>query len=420
MYILSIIGKKNRRSVAFNMVILLVFLVIASVPQSVLGVPLPQSEDAAKIEALVKEYCDKDWFSGSVMVKEGDQDIYSGFCGMSSIQLDAMNKVDTKYLIGSCTKGFTAALILQLVADGRIKLDGYISDYLPYYTSPIGKQVTISNLLEMSSGIKDYISVVDGSEISYLTLLHPWSTEEFVKKFCMPQELEFDPGSKFEYVNVNYHILGAIIEAMTPGYTSTLQEKILDIAKMGDSGVYQYADIIKKYANGYEVKKGIKHPSPFQQPNAALGTGFIYSTVEDFYKWGQALTTYQVLPKEYTEMMLKPRFLFGKMLPCMYFAYGMAAQYIDPKTGKPACDCPENPNDVNPDWIKITYAGGIYAGFQSIIFVIPRIPASNDTPERKNVTITVLSNYNTPQWYTGLMSFGIRNILFHADSQATK
>jgi CubicO group peptidase (beta-lactamase class C family) len=413
-------GKKNRRISTLYTAILLIFLIHALLPQSVFGVPANHETEAAKIDELFKQFCGKNIFSGTVLVKEGDQDIYSGFCGNASIQLNTKNQLDTKYLIGSSTKGFTAALILQLAAEGRLKLDGVISDYLPYYTSPVGKQVTIKHLLEMSSGIKDYVSVVDGSEKSYLTLQHPWPTEEFVTKFCMPETLQFVPGSRFEYVNVNYHILGAIIEAMTPGYIERLQEKILNIADMKNSGVYQLNNIIPDFANGYEVKGGLIQPSPFQQPDAALGTGFIYSTVEDFYKWGQALTTYKVLPKPYVEEMLKPRFLFGKMLPCMYFAYGMAAQYIDPKTGKPACNCPEDPEDINPDYLKIIYAGGIYNGFQSVIFIIPKIPAKDGSPERKNVTISILSNYNTAQWSTGQLAFGIRDILFHADEGAKK
>jgi|SRR5215216_7551077 len=140
---------------------------------------------------------------------------------------------DTKFRIGSVTKQFTAALILQLVEEGKIKLDGKISDYLTDYRKDTGGKVTIHQLLNHTFGIPSYTNRPDFSaEISR----NLYSVADFVKKFASGG-LEFEPGSKFSYNNSGYSLLGAIIEKVTgKSYETVLTERILKPLGMTNSG----------------------------------------------------------------------------------------------------------------------------------------------------------------------------------------
>jgi len=111
----------------------------------------------------------------------------------------------------STTKQFTATVILQLVEQGKIKLDGKLSDYLPDYRKDVGQKVTIHHLLTHTSGIPSYTSQPGFFEN---VSRNPYKVDEFVKKYASG-DLEFEPGSKFLYNNSGYVLLGAIIERVT-------------------------------------------------------------------------------------------------------------------------------------------------------------------------------------------------------------
>jgi CubicO group peptidase (beta-lactamase class C family) len=168
-------------------------------------------QNVQKIDRLLKQYYDYGQFNGSILVAERGKIIYEKGFGMANMEWAIPNQPDTHFRIGSVTKQFTAALVLQLVEEGKIKLDGKITDYLPDYRKDTGGKVTIHQLLNHTSGIPDYTHRPDFSaEISR----NPYRVADFVKKFASG-DLEFEPGSKFNYSNSGYSVLGAIIERVT-------------------------------------------------------------------------------------------------------------------------------------------------------------------------------------------------------------
>ena len=170
-------------------------------------------EKAQKIDALLKQFHDYGQFNGSVLVADGGKVIYKKGFGMANMEWNIPNQPDTKFRIASVTKQFTAVLVLQLVEEGKIKLDGKITDYLTDYRKDTGEKVTIHQLLNHTSGIPDYKNVSS----------NPYSAADFVKKH-VSGDLEFEPGSKYRYNNGGYSILGAIIEKVTgKTYETVLQ-----------------------------------------------------------------------------------------------------------------------------------------------------------------------------------------------------
>src|ERR671913_1649541 len=111
-----------------------------------------------KIDKLIQAYTDYGKFNGSVLVAEKGKVIYKKGFGSADIEWNIPNRPDTKHRLGSITKQFTAMLIMQLVEQGKLKLDVPISAYLPEYPKKNGEVITIHHLLTHSSGTPNMTS----------------------------------------------------------------------------------------------------------------------------------------------------------------------------------------------------------------------------------------------------------------------
>jgi len=124
---------------------ILVFLPCISHAQS--------TNEHQKIEKLVQSFVDIDQFSGTVLVAKKGKVVFGKGFRLANREWNATNAIDTKFRLGSVTKQFTAMLVMQLFQEGRIDLNGHISDYLPYYRKDIGTKITIDQLLSHTSGL---------------------------------------------------------------------------------------------------------------------------------------------------------------------------------------------------------------------------------------------------------------------------
>ncbi|HSK72602.1 MAG TPA: serine hydrolase domain-containing protein, partial [Pyrinomonadaceae bacterium] len=260
-------------------------------------------DKAQKIDEMLRTYYDYGQFNGSVLVADGGKVIYKKGFGMANFEWEIPNQPDTKFRIGSVTKQFTAALILQLVEEGKIKLDGRVTDYLPDYRKETGEKVTVHQLLNHTSGIPSYTGlpgfIANESR-------NPYAVKDFVKKFASG-DLEYEPGSKFSYNNSGYFLLGAIIEHVAgKPYAKVLQERILDPLGMKDTGYDLHAPLIKKRAWGYQKTPNGYVNAAYLDMSLPYAAGSMYSTVEDLYKWDQALYENKIISAESKKLMFTP------------------------------------------------------------------------------------------------------------------
>lgn len=279
------------------------FKVLAVLLFSALIINAYSQDKSQKIDELVNKYHEYGQFSGAVLVAEGGKVIYEKGVGYANAEWKIPNAPDVKYRLGSITKQFTSMLIMQLVEKGKINLDGKLSEYLPYYRKDVGDKVTIHQLLTHTSGIPDY---TESSDFMRNEIRNPLSAKELVEKYCSG-DLEFEPGTQWKYDNSGYVILGAVIEEVTgKPYETVLKENILKPLGMNSSGYDHNEEIIEKRASGYH-KAGIKIiNAPYIDMTLPFAAGALYSTVEDMYKWDQALYTDKLVSNASKEKIFTP------------------------------------------------------------------------------------------------------------------
>lgn len=263
-----------------------------------------QTSSAEQLDKIMQARFAAGDFNGAVLVARRGKVLYQGAFGLANREWNVPNDSGTKFEIGSMTKQFTAMLILQMVNEGRIRLDGKLSDYLPYYRKDTGSRVTIHHLLTHTSGVPNFTSLpgfLDGAA----SRTH-YEVQEFVTKYCSG-DLEFEPGTKFNYSNSGYFLLGAILEQVSgKTYEELLQAGIFGPLGMKNSGYTHTETVIPHRAAGYERTDSGFQNARFYDMSIPFSAGALYSTVGDLFLWDQALYGEQLLPAKLRDLMFKP------------------------------------------------------------------------------------------------------------------
>jgi len=260
---------------------------------------------AARFDDLLSHYSKSEFLNGSVLIAQHGQIVYARGFGEADIGTHAPNTPQTKFDIASITKQFTATLVLQQVEEGRIRLDATVSDYLPWYRSDTGKRMTIEQLLHHTSGLPpDFDAPAFNATPTGATHFEP---QDFVGKFCQAN-LTAEPGAKWQYSNCGYNILGLILERVTGvSYSELLRKKILEPAGMHDSGLDRNGLPLSNRALGYERHLGpIYTPGPYLDLAHIFSAGAMYSTVEDLFRWNQALSSDTLFSKQIRDQIFRP------------------------------------------------------------------------------------------------------------------
>jgi len=234
----------------------------------------------------------------SIGLRRGDDVLMVKAYGLADIEHDVPATGETVYRIGSLTKQFTAAAVMQLVEAGKIGLDDPITDYLPDYPTQ-GYDVTIRHLLQHTSGIKSYTGLEAWRPKVPLDL----TDEELVALF-KDEPFDFAPGEKFLYNNSGYYLLGMIIEqASGESYREYMQTHLFQPQGMTGSSYCDERPIIPGRAEGYVAQDGEllnDAPLSMNQPGAA---GALCSTTWDLLAWTADLREGEVVSEESYHLM---------------------------------------------------------------------------------------------------------------------
>jgi CubicO group peptidase (beta-lactamase class C family) len=257
-----------------------------------------------KIDRFVLSYHNSELFNGNVLVIKNGKTLFQHSYGKADMQLGAPNGPETIFRIGSLTKQFTAALILQLVAEKKIDLNQNVSRYLPWLKNPAMERITIHQLLDHTSGLPNYTD--SAGSIGEINSRGYSPQQTAIKYFTLaPQS---PPGTKFAYCNTGYFLLGLIIEELEGmTYAKAMEKRILGPLGMDHSGLDDATALITGMASGYGYSVGGYVKAPFINPYlATYSAGAMYSTTGDLKKWEDALFGGKVLSPEGLKTMLSP------------------------------------------------------------------------------------------------------------------
>ncbi|MBA2250408.1 MAG: serine hydrolase [Chitinophagaceae bacterium] len=239
-------------------------------------------------------------FSGTVLVMKQNKVMLKKAYGLADREWNIANTTDTKYRIGSITKQFTAASILQLVEQGKLNLDDRLNKFIPDF--PKGDSVTIHMLLNHTSGIASFTDMKDFGNVDKLT----WSKDSMIT-FFKNRPYNFSPGTKFQYNNSGYFLLGYILEKVSgQSYNDYLHENIFNKLGMTNTGIDILDSVLPLRARGYSKINNKYVNAEFISLAWPFSAGVLYSTADDLYKWDRALYGTTILSAPSKQKMFTP------------------------------------------------------------------------------------------------------------------
>ncbi len=271
----------------------------ALVTEGPLPSPSPASEGrTSQIDKILTLYTERATFTGTVLVARKGEILLSKGYGWADRDNQIPNTPQTKYRIGSTTKQFTAMAILLLQDLGLLQVQDLICNYIPECPDS-WQEVTLHHLLTHTSGIPDLTEFPDFKAFKGL----PSTPEQTIARF-KDEPLDFQPGEKWHYSNSGYVLLGYIIEqAAGQSYQVFLQQNIFDPLQMTYTG-YDHND--GSLATGYTGRDSHWETPDYIDMTLPYAAGGLYSTVEDLYRWDQALYGEQFVPEESLKLMFTP------------------------------------------------------------------------------------------------------------------
>ena len=329
-----------------------------------------------KIHLYMEKQAEVNKFGGTVLVMKNDSVILKKAYGLANMEWNVKNDVDTKFVLASITKYFTAIAITQLLERKQLNIDSKLSEFFPDY--PKGEKVTIHMLLTHTSGLPlDFEDLyMDQTAMSM-----PEAIAIIQKKPYL-----FEPGTNCKYSNIGYFLLSQIIEKVSrTTFEEFLQENIFDKAKMKNTGVSNNDSIISKKASIY-YRNGKNYAlNPYINWNLNVGLDGIYSTIDDLYQLDRALYGTTLLSEKYKKIMQTQ---YNKLYPDGGFidSYGYGI-FINPY--------------YNHGHKLLTHSGGFIGTMTTF-----------DSYPEDNIFIAVLSNNESE---SHMISYGLAGILFNKD-----
>lgn len=301
----------------------------------------------------------------AILVAQNDKIIFRKGYGLASLTPDKPVTPEMIFRIGSITKQFTSTAILKLAEQGKVDLKADITKYLTDFSTP-GKTVTVEHLLNHTSGIKSYTSLPDVMAKKGLYI----SPADMIK-VIQSQPSDFSPNEQWLYNNSGYFLLGMIIEkASGMTYNEYVVKNLFKPAGMKNSFTDD-SNLPATVAKGY-IKSGATEfkVADYVHPSIPYSAGSIFSTVDDLWKWNQAIFNNRIVSKQSLAKAWTPTKLNNGSL----VGYGYAWQF------------------GNLDGAKVIGHGGAIDGYLTMEIYVPD----------QKIYVCILSNSMTvnPEEYT--------------------
>lgn len=253
--------------------------------------------DFSELDNFIKEQDKEERFSGAVLIAQNGKPVFKKAYGYASKRYKIENQTDTKFNLGSINKFFTLVMFLLLKEQGKVDFDDKVGKYLPDFPNEIATKVTISHLLNHTSGLGDYFNNKFQAAMGNLR-----SIDDFIKLF-IEEPLLFEPGEQNSYSNAGFALLGKIVEAITgKSYYEYVKEAIYKPLNMENTDHFELDSNTQNLAIGY-TKVLPEDPSKRMENTFYIGVkgssaGGGYSTLDDMLKFDNALIENKLLNEE--------------------------------------------------------------------------------------------------------------------------
>ena len=238
----------------------------------------------AALDSLFAPYDAPGMPGASVVVIRDGRVVANRSYGLADVETGTPTSDSTNYRLASLSKQFTAASVMLLVRDGRLRYDTPIGELLPGLPAH-ARNVTVRHLLTHTSGLRDYEDFVPASQTVQ------------ARDADVPQILHrvdstyFPPGSAYRYSNTGYALLALIVERLSgQRYAQFLHDRIFAPLGMNNTVAYEAGiSTVPNRAFGYTVRSSGVVRSDQSSTSAVLGDGGIYSSIRDLITWNRAL-----------------------------------------------------------------------------------------------------------------------------------
>ncbi len=303
------ISRKNKRSPRFLLKEFLImrrrylskkgFLTVFLLIFIFLSFTCAADEKSDKVDRLFAPWHKPDTPGCAVAVVQKGKIIHKRGYGMANLEHSIPITPQSVFYIGSVSKQFVAICIAQLVKEGRLSLDDNISKHVPEMPD-YGDPITVRHLIHHTSGLRDYLTLLNIAGIDFGT----FHMDDVLELISRQKELNFKPGEEFLYSNSGYFLLAVIVERVSGlSLREYAQRNIFKNLGMKYSHFHDdYTTIIKNRASGYfpgdkgEFKNFI---STFD----CVGSGGLFTSVEDLILWDQNFYHYKVGGKDVIDLM---------------------------------------------------------------------------------------------------------------------
>ncbi|MGH8184109.1 MAG: serine hydrolase domain-containing protein [Rhodanobacteraceae bacterium] len=276
---------------------------------------VPSPPQQAEVDALMSRYSGDVPGASLLVVKDGKPLIERGY-GYANLEQHIKASPASDYRLASVTKQFTAACILLLKQDGKLKLSEPIRKWLPELP-PSDAAITISNLLTHSSGLIDYEDLIPPDQKTQI------DDNDVLRMIAAQHRLYFTPGSAHRYSNGGYVLLGLIVQrASGMDLADFMRQRIFKPLGMDHTLMYEHhrGPQVPNRAYGYSEIDGKWTRTDQDITSATRGDGGIYSNIADMARWDAALYTNKLLNADSRKLMFTPKPPAAD--PDVLYAYG--------------------------------------------------------------------------------------------------
>ena len=275
-------------------------------PVPPLELDLTDERPVEAIDAFLSELADQDILSGAVLIATDGEVWFERAYGLASREFAVPNTIATRFDVGSFNKDYTRLAIMQLLENGLLAHTDAVGKYLPDYPNArVRTEVTIEQLLEHRSGLGDYFT----REYFETPMRELREIDDYIPIWG-PMPLEYEPGTREEYSNYGYTVLGAIIERITGlGYPEYVERNVFEPAGMHSTGFFETDGVEPNVAVGYTYMDGMGRPTETLRKNIYLEPvkggpwGKSYSTARDLFRFFEAMFAGELVGDSYNWLL---------------------------------------------------------------------------------------------------------------------